>query len=221
MLIKTYGSAVQGVDAITITLKVNGMSSTKDPLIVGLPDHAIWESMQRIESALKTNGYDMPRTKVVINLAPADIRKSGTAFDLPMAIGILAASEQLDDSERMQQYVIMGELALDGAIRPIKGALPIAWQAKRDGFKGLLIPTDNAAEAALVTGLEVYGVACLTEVIEFFTKEEPKITRVVSDFMDRSTGDSMQEMIDFSDVRGQDHVKRALEIAAAGGHNAI
>ncbi len=221
MLIKTFGSAVQGVDAITITLEVNGMSSTKDPLIVGLPDHAIRESMQRIESALKTNGYDMPRTKVVINLAPADIRKSGTAFDLPMAIGILAASEQLGHTDRMMEYVLMGELALDGVIRPIKGALPIAWQAKRDGFKGLLIPTDNAPEAALVSGLEVYGVGTLTEVIDFFSNEETRLTRVITDFSEKPVGENLSETIDFSDVKGQEQVKRALEIAAAGGHNAI
>lgn len=221
MLIKIYGSAVQGVDAITITLEVNGISSTKDSLIVGLPDHAIRESMQRIESALKTNGYDMPRTKVVINLAPADIRKSGTAFDLPMSIGILAASEQIEYSERMGEYVVMGELALDGAIRPIKGALPIAWQAKKDGFKGLLIPTENSMEAALVSGLEIYGVNNLKEVIDFFISPQPLLTRVVADTGENRNEQIRKNSIDFSDVRGQEHVKRALEIAAAGAHNAI
>ena len=221
MLIKTFGSAVQGVDAITITLEVNGMSSTKDPLIVGLPDHAIRESMQRIESTFKTNGFDMPRTKVVINLAPADIRKSGTAFDLPMAIGILAASEQIHQSERLQQYILMGELALDGQIRPIKGALPIAWQAQKDGFTGILIPAINAPEAALVKGIQVYGVSHILEVIQFFEKEEITLPQTKSDSWDRSDFVSGKEAYDFSDVRGQDHVKRALEIAAAGGHNAI
>lgn len=221
MLIKLYGSAVQGVDAISITLEVNGMSSTKDPLIVGLPDHAIRESMQRIESAVKTNGYDMPRTKVVINLAPADIRKSGTAFDLPMAIGILAASEQIEYSEEMQRYVLMGELALDGAIRPIKGALPIAWQAKKDGYKGLLIPRENAPEAALICDLNVYGVSNLKEVIGFFQEKDPGLARVFPNQEEDPASDLATESIDFSDVRGQDHVKRALEIAAAGGHNAI
>ncbi len=221
MLIKIYGSAVQGVDAITITLEVNGMTSTKDPLIVGLPDHAIRESMQRIESALKTNGYDMPRTKVVINLAPADIRKSGTAFDLPMAIGILAASEQIENTDRLQAFVVMGELALDGAIRPIRGALPIAWQARRDGFTGLLIPKENAVEAALVSGLDVYGVSHLKEVIDFFTEDQHGLTKAPSHIPADSNKDRSSDSIDFSDVRGQEHVKRALEIAAAGGHNAI
>lgn len=221
MLIKTFGSAVQGVDAITITLEVNGMSSTKDPLIVGLPDHAIRESMQRIESTFKTNGYDMPRTKVVINLAPADIRKSGTAFDLPMAIGILAASEQITQTERLQQYILMGELALDGEIRPIKGALPIAWQAQKDGFTGILIPAANAPEAALVQGIQVFGVSHIREVIDFFEEETIKLTPASPVSWDRSDFISDKEPYDFADVRGQEHVKRALEIAAAGGHNAI
>lgn len=221
MLVKTFGSAVQGVDAITITLEVNGMSSTKDPLIVGLPDHAIRESMQRIESTFKTNGFDMPRTKVVINLAPADIRKSGTAFDLPMAIGILAASEQMQQRDRLQRYILMGELALDGQIRPIKGALPIAWQAKKDGFQGVLIPAANAPEAALVEELDVYGVRHISEVIDFFETETIKLAQTRPDVWAQDESANNKDQHDFSEVRGQDHVKRALEIAAAGGHNAI
>ena len=156
MLVKTFGSAVYGVEAITITIEVNWLSASgKDPMIVGLPDNAVKESLQRIESTFKTNGYDVPRTKVVVNLAPADIKKSGSAFDLPIAIGILGASEQIENAESLKDYVIMGELSLDGEIRPINGALPIAIQAKKEGFKGLIVPKQNAREAAMVSNLLV------------------------------------------------------------------
>ncbi len=150
MLVKTFGSAVYGVEAITITIEVNWLTTGKDPLIVGLPDNAVKESLQRIESTFKTNNYTVSRTKVVVNMAPADIKKSGTAFDLPIAIGILAATEQIINPELLSQYVIMGELSLDGAIRPIKGALPIAIQARKEGFKGLIVPQANAREAGMV-----------------------------------------------------------------------
>src|SRR6476660_5783009 len=166
MLVKTFGSAVYGVEAITITVEVN-VSNGQNYFIVGLPDSAVKESMQRIESAIKQNGYYMPRTKVVINLAPADIKKSGSAFDLPIAMGILAATDQLDESELLEQYVIMGELSLDGSIKPIKGALPIAITARKEGFKGLILPSQNAREAAMVSNLEVYGVESIREVVDF------------------------------------------------------
>src|SRR6187399_808191 len=169
MLVKTFGSAVYGVEAISITIEVNWIpSSGKDPMIVGLPDNAVKESLQRIESTFKTNGYQLPRTKIVVNLAPADIKKSGTPFDLPIALGILGASEQMQNREALSNYVIMGELSLDGEIRSIKGSLPIAIQAKKEGFKGLIVPKMNAKEAGMVAGLQVYGVAHIKEVIEFF-----------------------------------------------------
>ena len=167
MLVKTFGSAVYGVEAITITVEVN-VSAGQGYQIVGLPDNAIRESLQRTESAIKTNGYDMPRIKLVVNLAPADIRKSGSSFDLPIALGILGASEQLDNADALKDYVIMGELSLDGSIQPIKGALPIAIQARKEGYKGLIVPMANAREAGMVNNLQVYGVDHLKTVVEFF-----------------------------------------------------
>jgi len=221
MLIKTFGSAVFGVEAMTITIEVNWFTVAKDPMIVGLPDNAVKESMQRIESTFRTNEYDMPRTKVVVNLAPADIRKSGTAFDLPIALGILGASEQLKNAEALSKYVIMGELALDGSIRPIKGALPIAIQAKREGFTGLIVPQVNAREAGMVEHLHVYGVGHINEVIQFFEAEEKGLERVTVDTRNEFFQSQYNFEIDFADVKGQENIKRALEIAAAGGHNAI
>ncbi len=218
-LIKTFGSAVYGVEAITITMEIN-VSNGAHFFMVGLPDNAIKESQQRMETAIKHNGYHMPRTKVVINLAPADIRKSGTAFDLPMAIGILASSNQLNNIEALTQYLIMGELSLDGAIQPIKGALPIAIQARKEGFKGFILPKQNAREAAIVNNLEVIGVDDLKQVMQFLegTITIPQtVVDTRQEFYDAQTSDS----IDFSDVKGQENIKRALEIAAAGGHNAI
>src|SRR6185503_14530640 len=173
MLVKTFGSTVYGVEAIPITIEVNWLSgSGKDPTIVGLPDNAVKESLQRVESTFKTNGYDMPRTKVVVNLAPADIKKSGTAFDLPIAIGILAASGQIENKDALGNYLIMGELSLDGELRSIKGALPISIQARKQGSKGLILPKVNAREAGMVNNLHVYGVTHIKEVIDFFENEE-------------------------------------------------
>lgn len=219
MLVKTFGSAVYGVEAISITIEVN-VSNGQNYCIVGLPDNAVKESLQRIESAIKTNGYHMPRTKLVVNLAPADIRKTGSAFDLPIAIGVLGASEQIAEPERLSDYVIMGELSLDGTVQPIKGALPIAIQARKEGFKGLIVPKQNAREAGMVNNLDVYGVSHMQEVIDFFANAgsmQPVMVNTREEFF----GNQYEFDFDFSDVKGQENIKRAMEIAAAGGHNAI
>ncbi|MBD0276964.1 MAG: YifB family Mg chelatase-like AAA ATPase [Bacteroidota bacterium] len=221
MLVKTFGSAVYGVEAITITIEVNWMASGTEYMIVGLPDNAVKESMQRVESTIKTNGYTMPRTRFVVNMAPADIKKSGSAFDLPIAVGVLAATEQVKNYEVLKDYVIMGELSLDGTLRPIKGALPIAIQARKEGFKGLFVPVANAREAGMVNHLNVYGVQHINEIIEFFEKEEISLQPVSVDTREEFFHAQYDFDIDFADVKGQENIKRALEIAAAGGHNAI
>ncbi len=219
MLVKTFGSAVYGVNAITITVEVN-VSSGQKFFMVGLPDNAVKESEQRIESALKTTGHYFPRTKVVVNLAPADIKKTGTAFDLSIAIGILGATEQIDNPERLSDYVIMGELSLDGSIQPIKGALPIAIQARKENFKGLIVPKQNAKEAGMVNNLYVYGVEHINDVINFF-KDETSLKPVVVNTREEFFNAQYNFDFDFTDVKGQSNIKRALEIAAAGSHNAI
>lgn len=218
MLIKTYGSAVFGVDALTITIEVS-IGGGNRYHIVGLPDNAIKESLRRIESAIQSAGLKMPRQKIVINLAPADIRKEGSAYDLPIAIGILAASGQLESPE-VEKYFIMGELSLDGGLQPIKGALPISIQAQSAGFKGFILPADNSREAAIVSGLLVYGMRNLMEVVSFFNDTStaaPVQVNTRDEFLNHIN--SYEQ--DFSDVKGQENIKRALEIAAAGGHNLI
>ena len=219
MLVKTFGSAVYGVEAINITIEVN-VSEGQGYFLVGLPDGAIKESQQRIDSAIKSNQLRMPRTKIVVNMAPADIKKTGSAFDLPIAIGILGASEQLENSEVLKDYVIMGELSLDGAIQSIKGALPIAIQARKEGFKGLIVPKVNAREAGMVNNLDVYGVTHLQEVIDFI-KDETTLQPVDVNTREEFFNTQYEFDLDFSDVKGQENIKRALEISAAGGHNAI
>ncbi|MCB0736471.1 MAG: YifB family Mg chelatase-like AAA ATPase [Bacteroidetes bacterium] len=218
MLVKTYGSAVFGVDAITITMEVN-VSQGAQFVIVGLPDNAVKESTYRVETALKNNDYKMTRRKVIINMAPADIKKEGSAFDLPIAMGILAATDQVD-TDKISEYIIMGELSLDGSLRPIKGALPIAIQARKEGFKGLILPKLNAREAAIVDKLEVIGIEHINEVVSFLNGNEtikPEVVHTRDEFFSNLN----QITQDFSDVKGQENIKRALEIAAAGGHNVI
>src|SRR5687767_231311 len=219
MLMKTFGSAVYGVEAITINIEVH-VSQGNKTFVVGLPDNAVKESIQRIEGAIKTNNYFMPRIKLVVSLAPADIKKSGSAFDLPIAIGVLGASGQLPVNPTIQEFVMMGELSLDGTVKPIKGALPIAIQARREGFKGLILPKENAREGAMVNQLAVYGVGHIREVIGFFLNNATLQPTVVNTRDEFYTG-QYEFDFDFNDVKGQENIKRALEIAAAGGHNAI
>mgnify|MGYP000132655042 CR=1 FL=1 len=218
MLAKTYGSAVFGIDATTITIEVTVISGTK-VFIVGLPDNAVKESQQRVESAIKQNGYFMPRQKVVVNLAPADIRKEGSSYDLPIALGILYASEQII-ADDLDKYVVMGELSLDGILRPIKGVLPIAIEARKQGFKGFVLPKENAAEAAIVNNLDIISVSNLNEAIDFF-RDPGSIEPLKVDTRDVFFHEQTENDLDFSDVQGQENIKRALEIAAAGGHNII
>jgi magnesium chelatase family protein len=218
VLVKTFGSAVYGIEAITITVEVNIAAGTKY-FIVGLPDIAVKESYFRIESALKNCGFRMPRQQVVVNMAPADIKKEGSSYDLTIATAVLAASGQLE-ADDLDKYLIMGELSLDGGLQPIKGALPIAIQARKDGFKGFILPKQNAREAAIVNDLEVYGVESITEVAGFFNGDT-QLTREVVNTREEFYNSLCNYDSDFSEVKGQENIKRALEIAAAGGHNVI
>lgn len=218
MLVKVFGAAVQGVDATQITIEVNCSKGIKF-MLVGLPDASVKESHERIISALQVNGYKFPRQQVVINMSPADIKKEGSAYDLPLAIGIMAASDSLR-TDKLEDYMLMGELSLDGSILPIKGALSMAIKARELGFKGLIVPKKNAKEAGVVNNLEVYGVENITEVVNFYNNEadlEPVVIDTRTEFLNNHQNFEFN----FSDVKGQENVKRAIEVSAAGGHNII
>ena len=218
MFIKTYASAVHGINAVTITVEADVTKGIKF-LLVGLPDNAVKESQQRIESALRLTGYKWPKQKIVINMAPADIRKEGSSYDLPLAIAVLAASEQIK-TDKLDKFVIMGELSLDGTLQPVKGVLPIAVNARKEGFEGFIVSKQNAREAAVVDKLKIYGAENLSEVIGFLN-DELELEQTIVDTRAEFFAKSSHSDIDFSDVKGQENVKRALEIAAAGGHNII
>lgn len=218
MLVKTYGSAVFGIDATTITIEVN-IDKGVNFVLVGLPDSAVKESHQRIKAALLNNEFKYPGKEITINMAPADIRKEGSTFDLPIAIGLLGASAQLNTAH-FGDYILLGELSLDGSLNPMKGILPIALTAKKEGYKGIILPKQNASEAAIVEGLDIYGVDNIREVVDFFNGTitlEPTKIDIQQEFLKM-----LDEFnVDFKDVKGQQNIKRAFEIAASGGHNVV
>lgn len=223
MLVKTFGSAVHGVDAQTITIEV----ATGGPILegkpgyslIGLPDSAVREGYQRVAAAMRSINAKMPRVMITVNFAPADIRKEGAHYDLPLAIGVMAATEQIPE-DPLKDYIIMGELSLDGSLRPIRGVLPMAIQARKEKYKGFILPRSNAREAAIVNNLEVYGVDHICEVVDFL-RGDMKLQPTIVDTREEFAWNISHYPVDFSDVKGQENIKRALEISAAGGHNVI
>ncbi|MDR2886580.1 MAG: YifB family Mg chelatase-like AAA ATPase [Bacteroidales bacterium] len=218
MLVRTFTSAVSGIEAVTVTVEVNVSRGVRF-FLVGLPDNAVKESQQRIESALRVTGFRWPGKQVVINMAPADIRKEGSSYDLPLAVGILAADEKIA-AGKTESYVMTGELSLDGSLQPVKGILPVALRARDEGFSGLIVPSKNAREAAVVNGIDVYGMDTLKDVVDFFNGAA-EFSPVKVDVMELFAAEQNMYSVDFSDVQGQENVKRALEVSAAGGHNII
>lgn len=220
MLSTTNGAAVYGVSATLITVEISVLKGGFSLSVVGLPDNAVRESLQRIDAALKNGGYNLSRYKTIINLAPADIRKEGSAYDLPIAVCLLASGGSMVYEKDLKDYIILGELALDGKLRPIKGVLPIAIEARAKKLKGFILPKENAMEASIVNNLDVIGVETLQEAIEFLNGGKDIVPQV-TDTRDLFYHTVNEYEADFSHVQGQENIKRALEIAAAGGHNAI